>query len=149
MPDPRTAVLPAYVTKKFGDPWYPIELQQAISVCGKSSQKQPNIGSHTDNIAFHRTFVVPGGLALWRAFCQWKNVHQLSTDFSFSFFFCNRFHTDGLHYSHAQMHSIVVLIPCWQESRLDIYISARFQGNCMWSYASARFRKFLVNIKSS
>jgi len=30
--------------------------------------------------------------------------------FSFLFFFCNRFHTDGLHLSHAQMHSIVVLL---------------------------------------
>jgi len=47
-----------------------IELQQATSVCGKSSQKQPNIESNTDNIAFQRNFVVSGRLALSRAFCQ-------------------------------------------------------------------------------
>jgi len=29
--------------------------------------------------------------------------------FSFSFF-CNRFYTNGLHLSHVQMHSIVVLL---------------------------------------
>jgi len=32
---------------------------------------------------------------------------------SFSFFFCNRFHTDGRHLSHAQMHTIVVLLLYW------------------------------------
>jgi len=41
-----------------------IELQPAISICGKSSQKQPNIGSNTNNIDFHRIFVVSGGLTL-------------------------------------------------------------------------------------
>jgi len=29
---------------------------------------------------------------------------------SFPFFFCNRFHTNGLHLSHAQMHNSVVLL---------------------------------------
>jgi len=30
-----------------------------------------------DNIAFHRSFAVSGGLELLRAFCQWKIEHQL------------------------------------------------------------------------
>jgi len=32
---------------------------------------------------------------------------------SFSFFFCNHFHKDGLHLSHAQMYNIVVLLLRW------------------------------------
>ena len=32
---------------------------------------------------------------------------------SFSLFFCNHFHKDRLHLSHAQMHSIVVLLLYW------------------------------------
>jgi len=32
--------------------------------------------------------------------------------FSFSFLFCNRFHTDGLHLSHCQVHNIVLLLLC-------------------------------------
>jgi len=47
-------------------------------------------------------------LAVLRAFCQWKIEHQLST--VFFHFFCNHFHKDGLHLSHAQMHSIVALL---------------------------------------
>ena len=30
-----------------------------------------------DNPAFHRGSAVSGGLALWRAFCQWKIEHQV------------------------------------------------------------------------
>jgi len=41
---------------------------------------------------------------------SWKIQHQLSTFFPFSLFFCKRFHADGMHLSHAQMHSIVVLL---------------------------------------
>ena len=39
----------------------------------------------TDNIAFHRSSAVSGGLALLRAFCQWNVEHQVSTALSFSF----------------------------------------------------------------
>jgi len=46
------------------------------------------------------------------SFCQWKIEPQL-TIFSFSFWFCNRFHADGLNVSHAQMHNIVVLSLHW------------------------------------
>ena len=70
----------------------------------------PLVGSNTDNIVFHRSFAVPGGLGLLRAFCQWKIEHQLRTVFFFFIFFCNRFYTDGLNLSHAQVHNIVVLL---------------------------------------
>jgi len=43
--------------------------------------------------------------------------------FSFLLCFCNHFHKDGLHLSHAQMHNTVVLLLYWQESGADIYIS--------------------------
>jgi len=44
-----------------------------------------------------------------RAFLSVEIEHQVPF-FSFSFFFCNRFHTDGLNLSHAQMHIIVMLL---------------------------------------
>jgi len=50
------------------------------------------VGSNTDNIAFHRSFAVSGGLALLRAFSQWKDEHQLKYRFfSFSFIFVTTF----------------------------------------------------------
>ena len=74
-------------------------------------RKQPIVASNTDTIAFDRSFAVSGGLALLRAFCQWKIEHELSTVFYFFYsIFCNRFYTDGLILSHAQMHVIVVLL---------------------------------------
>ena len=72
-----------------------------------------------------------GGLVLLRAFCRWKIENKLSTIFFlFHSFFWNRFHTDGLNLSYAQMHNIAVLLLCCQESRVDISISARFKVNC-------------------
>jgi len=44
-----------------------------------------------------------------RAFLSVEIEHQVPF-FSFSFFFCNRFHTDGLNFPHAQMRNIVMLI---------------------------------------
>jgi len=53
-----------------------------------------------DNLPFHRSFAVSGGLALLRAFLSVGIEHQVPF-FYFSFFFCHRFHTDALNLSHA------------------------------------------------
>jgi len=93
--------------------------------------KQPNVGSNTDNIAFHWSVAVSGGLALLRSFSQWKIEHQWSrATVFFILFFCNRFHTDGLNLSRqdAQYYRVVtVLITVHLELRVDICISARFK----------------------
>ena len=52
---------------------------------------------------------------LWRScpvasFLSVENLISIKYRFSFSFFFCNYFHKDGLHLSHAQMHNIVMLL---------------------------------------
>jgi len=61
--------------------------------------------------------------------------------FLFHSFFRNRFHTDGLYLSYAQMHDIAVLLLYCQESILDICISTRFKVNCevVPQYSFAKF----------
>ena len=47
---------------------------------------------------------------LLRAFVSGKWNIKSGPFYSFLFFICNRFYTDGLHLSHVQMHNIVVFL---------------------------------------
>jgi len=67
---------------------------------------------------------------LLRAFFSVEIERQVPL-FPFSFFFCSRFHTDGLNLSRSDaQYCHVVTVLTRVQSRLDICISARFEANC-------------------